>query len=203
MERKNLNFIGVEELRGINDKFPVLVKEPGSLPFDPKELPENQLLILGVSQAQDGEKLTINKMRQIFGWDPEKSEPCFYNQDWYLKESFAKDEVLEDRWYLIGKTVVEETRGKSPKEILSNLGEKEQLPSAILTAFTFFSYYLLTGGEMLWKHDFVWCSDKDSNGDRIYTGRYLDPEKINRDGFNVHRHLSLKFCFGGTFQIKP
>jgi len=203
MEGKSLNFIGPEELREISSDLPVLIREPlPKPPIDPKDLKENQLLILGVSRAQDGEKLTINKMRETFGWDPQKSEPCFYNQDWYLREDFAQNKTLEDKWYLIKKEVAEETRGKEPEKILEDLKEKEQLPTAILTAFTFFIYYLLTKGDILWKHDFVWCSDKDSNGDRIYTGRYLDPKKINKNGFNVHRHLSIKPCYGAIPQIK-
>ena len=28
-------------------------------------------------------------MRNHFGTTPSAHEPCFYNQDWYVKESFA------------------------------------------------------------------------------------------------------------------
>jgi len=44
------------------------------------------------------------------------SEPCFYNQDWYLKEKFI-DKQLESNWYLIRKYVFQETRAKNPEDI--------------------------------------------------------------------------------------
>jgi hypothetical protein len=140
-------------------------------------------------------------MRSVFGWDPAKSEPCFYNQDWYLKEKFAKDINLDFKWYLIKKTVNKDTRGKNPEDILRLFKNKESFPLTVLTAFTFFAYYLLNKGEILWKHDFIWCSDKDANGDRVYTGRYLDPKNINKNGFNIHRHLSIGTCYGAVTQV--
>ena len=51
---------------------------------------------------------------------------------------------------------------------------------------------------MLWRHDFIWCDDSDHNGDRIYTGRYIDPNGINKNGFNIHRHLSIRPCYGAA-----
>ena len=77
---------------------------------------------------------------------------------------------------------------------------KEKFPSAILTSFVFFSYYLLSR-ELLWKNDFTWCSDLDNNGDQIYTGRYIDPKGINKNGFNIHRHLSIRSYHGATTEI--
>lgn len=51
-------------------------------------------------------------------------------------------------------------------------------------------------GEKLWYHDFVWCSDVDHNGDRIYVGKYNDIDGVNKDGFSIHRHLALRLCYG-------
>lgn len=48
---------------------------------------------------------------------------------------------------------------------------------------------------MLWKHDFVWCSDMDHNGDRIYVGKYHDISGVNKNGFSIHRHLALRECY--------
>ena len=205
------NFIGSEELSTI--QMQLHISDPsdfGTVPailFDSKLLKaihEEYLLILGIPYDQDKEKLTINRMRSLYGWNPEEAEPCFYNQDWYLKEQFASDTTLDLKWYLIQKSLNEETRGQAPEDIRKKLGEKEQFPPAILTAFAFFAYYFLTEGkEILWKHDFIWCSDADSNGDRIYTGRYEDSNHINKNGFNVHRHLSLKPSYGSAVQIHP
>ncbi|PIT93557.1 hypothetical protein COU00_03750, partial [Candidatus Falkowbacteria bacterium CG10_big_fil_rev_8_21_14_0_10_43_11] len=146
---------------------------------------------LGVQRNATGQKLTLNSLRDFFGVNPEIKEPCFYNQDWYFKEKFAEQTVLKNKWYLIGKEVDKNTRGKSPETM-----KGAAFPPAILTAFIFFAYYFHTDGKILWQQDFIWCSDKDNNGDRIYTGRYIDPDRINKNGFNIHRHLSIRQCYG-------
>ncbi len=180
------NFIGPEELYSIRKRLGIsmpLFAPP--IPFDEaslQKISDNAILLLGLP-------MNIMELRSILGTNPKK-EPCFYNQDWYFNEPFANKIKLENRWYLIKKTVDEVTRGKNPKEIAQK--KNEQLPSAILTAFTFFAYYFLTEGEILWNHDFLWCSDRDSNGDQIYTGRYIDPNGINKNGFNIHRYLSIR-----------
>lgn len=203
------NFIGPEELEKIASKLNIinLKKIKHKVPqihFSEqvlKEVCKDCILILGIPTAQDGEKLTLNKLRSHLGYDPKKSEPCFYNQDWYLKERFAEDETLDFKWYLIKKSVDEKSRGKHPKDIIKDLGSKEKLPSAVLTAFVFFAYYFLYG-EILWKHDFVWCCDRDTNNDQIYTGYYIDPERINKNGFNIHRYLTIRPCFGVAIECK-
>ena len=48
----------------------------------------------------------------------------------------------------------------------------------------------------LWNYDYVWCKDRDNTGDQIYVGRYTDPDGINADGFEIHRHLSIKKSYG-------
>ncbi|HUT96474.1 MAG TPA: hypothetical protein VMW82_02825 [Candidatus Paceibacterota bacterium] len=204
------NFIGLKELNKISHYFKIsnLPRSGRSIPDVPfnlnylKKVRKDYILILGIPKDRQDQKLTINNLRLKFGYNPFKSEPCFYNQDWYLKEKFAKNTTLEFKWYLIKKTVDQNTRGKNPENIIRTLKGNEIFPSAILAAFTFFAYYLLNHGEILWKHDFIWCSDKDKNNDRIYTGRYIDPKKINKNGFNIHRHLSIRPCYGLVPQIK-
>lgn len=203
------NFIGPEELSKIssqlgianpletNNNFPEIIFNEQYL----QKIHQDYILILGIPTTKNNENLTINRMRLNFGWDSEKSEPCFYNQDWYLNEDFADKIHLEFAWYLVKKDVIQDTRGRDPKSIEENLAYNQSFPKAILTTFTFFAYYFHINGQVLWKHDFVWCSDKDKNGDRIYIGRYEDPIKINKNGFNVHRHLSLRQCYGMAPQI--
>jgi len=204
------NFIGPDELKEISlkfkltDPFKIKSKIP-NIYFDSNFLErvhKDYILILGIPKDKKGEKLTLNKMRSIFGWNPEKSEPCFYNQDWYLNEKFSSNKTLSFKWYLIKKTVNKNSCAKRPDEILKLLKKQENFPSAVLTAYTFFSYYFITKGEKLWKHDFIWCSDRDRNGDIVYTGRYIDSKKINKNGFNVHRHLSIRSCYGFAPEIK-
>lgn len=197
-------FIGPEELEKIAQDFKI--KKPSKINLAQptinysedslNQIKNDYILILGIPLDWQNKPLTINQMRENLGIDPEKSEPCFYNQDWYLKEDFASKTTLDFQWYLIRKKVKEETRAKSPNNNQSLLGEKESLPSAILTAFTFFAYYFLNNKRMLWKNDFIWCQDTDRNGDRIYTGRYIDSTGTNKNGFNVHRYLKIRSCYG-------
>jgi len=150
------------------------------------------ILILGNTRTKTGQPLSINSMRDSFGIDPHQSEPCFYNQDWYLREPFANQCTIEYRWYIFEKEVRPESRGKEPSfdpAIVS------ALPSALLLCYTFFAYHILNG-VTLWQHDYLWCSDMDSFGDRIYVGRYYDPNQLNKNGFSIHRHLTIKQNYG-------
>ncbi len=194
------NFIGSKDLSKISSvlgfslprkKIPII-----PIPLEKiKKMRKDYILILGIPGV------TINKMRKILGFNPRKSEPCFYNQDWYLNEEFAKEKTLNFEWYLIKKKIDKKTRGKNPEQ-LEKKSLKEKYPSAILATFTFFTYYFLNKKEILWGNDFIWCNDKDFNGDRIYVGRYKDPRGINKNGFNIHRHLSIRPCYGFAWQIK-
>ncbi|MCX6723536.1 MAG: hypothetical protein NT094_05785 [Candidatus Staskawiczbacteria bacterium] len=194
------NFIGLEELKLMLKALSLqLPSKIPNIPFSSdllKKRAKKYVLILGINRMRGGNKITLNNLRSFFGTDPNKSEPCFYNQDWYLKEKFANNTTLLNKWYLVRKDIVFSTRGQTPERARRFLSKKSVLPSAILTAFTFFAYYFKTKGEVLWKNDFIWCSDLDHNGDRIYTGRYVDPNKINKNGFNIHRHLSIRSCYG-------
>ncbi len=202
---KNIDFIGPDELNSISSKLNLtkITKFP-AIPFSQKYLSSltgRYILILGQPLHSDSQRLTINSLREILGTNPAKGEPCFYNQDWYLKETFAKDKTLNFQWYIMNKNIKKKTRGISPQDIKRELFPHETFPSAILTAYTFFVYYFLSHGKILWENDFIWCSDTDSNGDRIYAGRYKDPNKINKNGFNIHRFLNIRENFGLSPQI--
>jgi len=197
------NFIGLEELKSIQKEMgihiPINIKNAvpkiGFSEHLLKNKKNDYILILGIPFYKDGSPLTINKMREHFGWDPNISEPCFYNQDWYLKERFACENTFEQKWYLVKKRVFEEHRGKTTKDI-ENI-KTIQLPSAILCSFVFYAYYFHSNKEILWKNDFIWCSDRDSNDDQIYVGRYCDSRGMNKNGFNIHRYLQInnKYSF--------
>ncbi len=201
------NFIGPRELGSIAARMHI--QPPAGAPEIPYgeelllRMRNDYILILGVAQDADGSPLTIVRLRDIFGTDPAKAEPCMYNQDWYLNEKFARETTLGNQWYLIKKQVEDGSRASTPEEIEASFEDREQFPSAILTVFTFLAYYMLQKGACLWEHDFVWCSDTDSNGDRIYTGRYRDPQGISKNGFNIHRHLSIRPCYGVAPMIIP
>lgn len=188
------NFIGVDDLRCINEKMKLNLSDFRSsfVPFDENTLRRNKdngILIWGCKLGFDNRPYTLNFMRDLFGMDPNKSEPCFYNQDWYVNELFASQTTLDNKWYFINKTILPSTRGKVPTD-----GDTK-LPSAILTAYAFFANYFLNK-DRLWNYDYVWCCDTDNNGDMIYTGRYEDFNQINKNGFSIHRHLKIRDFYG-------
>lgn len=187
------NFIGVEELKKNNKEIELDIPEINPLlPFSLTELEEKSkdfILVLAVSKFKDGRIVTIRTLRDVFGIDSYVSEPCFYNQDWYLKEKFI-DESLDAKWMLIRKKVSEESRGKNPEILDSKVFLK-----AVQYAYVFFIYRIVCN-KTLWENDFIWCSDIDSNSDRIYVGRYFDPVGIAKNGFSVHRHLKISNIYG-------
>ncbi len=190
------NVIGPAELKNaaaLDLRIPETVPD---VPFPAGELEakqEDYLLVLGVSSFSDGTPVTIRNLRERFGKDPEVSEPCFYNQDWYLSEPFF-DRPLDGGWHLVKKEVLEASRAVQPGELLS---EGCVFPPAVVCAWTFFAWFFARG-EYLWWHDFIWCEDTDHNGDRIYVGKYHDIDGINKNGFSVHRHLALRPCYAAV-----
>jgi hypothetical protein len=198
------NFISPSELSDIADMIGVInpykIKAPiPRIPYTKsvlKKIADDFIMLLGIPETSNNEVLTLSKMRSFFGIDPLIKEPCFYNQDWYVKEDFATKETLNFNWYLVKKEVFENSRGMNPDDFLKQQGNLTRLPSAVLCSFTFFAWYFRTKGEILWKHDYIWCKDKDYHNDQVYVGRYLDPAGINKNGFSIHRHLSIKSCYG-------
>lgn len=188
------NFIGKNELSFISRKISIEVPQSiASISFDAEYLKEKShdyLLIHGASRLISGTPLTLISLRDHFGIDPNVSEPCFYNQDWYLNEDFTKKE-LESKWFLVKKSIFENSRAQNPDTLVKTYTP----PSSVLCAYTFFIcwYYL---NEKLWLNDFIWCDDVDHNGDRVYVGRYHDVAGVNKNGFNIHRHLRIKNNYG-------
>ena len=192
------NFIGPEELNAISAQLGVSIpKRVPNIPFSEKLLKQvrkDAVLILGVP-------VSITSLRKHFGINPRKLDPCFYNQDWYVKEKFV-NKKLKHGWYLVSKKVAKESRAKNPNVIKKSIKSGQTFPTAVLCAFTFFVYNLHTKGSILWIHDFIWCIDRDKNGDQIYVGQYIDPIGLNKNGFNIHRHLSIRNTYGLAPQYK-
>ena len=204
MERKEPVRIGPAELARLASplRFGPLPETPVLFSGDAlKTYADSHVLVFAPPALADGMPITLNVLRSLFGTDPSVSEPCFYNQDWYLKEDFAAKTSLDGKWHLVRKDVLEDTRAKLPEDIETSLNASEAFPNAVTCAFSFFAWWFHTGGEKLWKHDFVWCSDRDRNGDRIYVGRYEDPDGVNKNGFNIHRHLSLRPAYSAAPEI--
>lgn len=195
------NFIGKEELEPFFKAlgFGEIEIQEKSIGYSDsglrKAAKEGYVLIYGVEHI-DGKRITLRFLRDKFGVNPDESEPCLYNQDWYLKEDFI-DIPLDTRWYLVKKEVFEDSRAVMPGELIK---KEMNFPPAILCGYTFFAYYFARN-EYLWWHDFVWCSDTDHNGDRIYVGKYHDIDGVNKNGFSIHRHLALRPCYGSINMI--
>ena len=186
-------FVGPKELDSIKDYMPIIDNGVPPIPFDADTLhriKEDYVLILGASELSDGKPVTIRNMRAIFGVDPDMKEPCFYNQDWYDNETFV-DLQMKNEWYVIRKSIYDKSRAVDPEVLNKQYG----FPSAIVCTFSFFVVWLCCG-EKLWYHDYIWCKDLDHNGDQIYVGKYNDVDSVNKNGFSIHRHLSLRRCYG-------
>jgi len=192
------NFIGKDELKLFFKTLGFVEVEINENPIQysdadlQKAASEGYILIYGVDYI-NGQYINLKFLREKFGVNPDESEPCFYNQDWYMKEDFM-NLTLDAKWYLVKKEVFEESRSVMPDD-LNRQGYI--FPPAILCGFTFFAYYF-TNNEYLWWHDFVWCCDTDHNGDRIYVGKYHDIDGVNKNGFSIHRHLALRNCYAST-----
>ena len=187
------NLIGPDEVKPLLERIgagEIVIPELNYSFEELEACAKDYLLVMGLPSV-GGKPVTIRTLREIFGVDPDVSEPCFYNQDWYMHEDFI-DRQMESRWYLLRKEVVEASRAVMPEQLMA---EDYAFPTAILCAYAFFAYWFCYD-EKLWYHDFVWCSDTDHNGDRIYVGKYHDVDGVN--GFSVHRHLALRSCYAAV-----
>jgi hypothetical protein len=144
------------------------------------DITKNDISIFCDSTILDGsEKVTLKYLKNNFS-------ELFYPQDWYNKESFM-DESFEPGWYTIPKHISDPSRGKLPPR--SGL-----YPASLLT-YIFIMFYVKYN-EILWPNDYIWCDTFDSSGDQIYVGRYYDPLNLSKNGFSIHRHLSIKNNYG-------
>ena len=186
------NFIGPDELGAIKEFCLDIPNNVYEIPFDEITLRKNSedyYLIYAASKFKNGDEVNIKNLKSIMGMNPDLKSPCFYFQDWYDNEDFIKAPIKEG-WFFIKKKVYEDSRAVQPDDLL----RQYSFPTAISCTYAFFVAWL-TMNERLWLYDFVWCSDKDHNGDRIYVGKYHDIDGINRDGFSIHRHLALRKCY--------
>ena len=98
------------------------------------------------------------------------NQRLFYNQDWYNRESFAKDR-REAEWHLVRKTPVPNSTGKTWNEQQALLAKNEETPTARVMVYTIIGHFLATG-ERLFENIYVRCSDVVSSGCRVYVGGF-------------------------------
>jgi hypothetical protein len=190
------NFLGVEEVAecfGIQLTAEELAKV-AEVPFTEATLEEckdTHILFLGVNHNKEGKPLTINRFREMF---PSTGQSRFYSYEdaWYDKEKFATKETPELRWYLIRKTVTEESRSKNYQEQEKLLKENEERERAVVYVYGIFLMFKARN-ERLFETDYAWCTDLDSDGYRVFVGDF------GSEGLYVHyywddyyaRHLGL------------
>ncbi len=103
----------------------------------------------------------------------------FYSQDWYNKQSFAKERG-ECSWQLILKTPVDNSTSKNWQEQQSLITKDEEVPDARIMIYTIIGHFLNTG-ERLFEKIYVRTSSVASDGRRVYVGYFVS------HGLNVDR----------------
>ncbi len=113
----------------------------------------------------------------------------FYVQDWYNKESFAKDKG-ELEWQLICKTPVDNSTSRTWDEQQALLSDKDQTPKARVMVYAIICHFLSTG-ERLFEKIYVRCSDVDSDGRRVLVGRFASDGLLVNDLWDGHRYDNI------------
>ncbi|MDP1889863.1 MAG: hypothetical protein Q8K55_03145, partial [Gemmatimonadaceae bacterium] len=98
------------------------------------------------------------------------NQRLLYNQDWYNKESFAKDRG-ETEWHLVRKTPVPNSTSKTWNEQQALLAKNDETPTARVMVYAIVGHFLATG-ERLFERIYVRCSNVVSNGHRILVGDF-------------------------------
>ena len=116
----------------------------------------------------------------------------FYSQDWYNNQSFAKKEKVKLQWYLIRKEEAPSSTSKTWQQQQALLTSDETTPRACEVLFMVTLYFLATGKRLLQKM-YVRCSDRASDGYRVYVG-YFDSKGLvihYNSGDNYNDNLGL------------
>lgn len=93
-----------------------------------------------------------------------------HDDAWYNSQAFAKDKGVVG-WHLVRKTPVANSTSKSWSEQQALLTKDEATPTARVMTYMIIGHYLATG-ERLFRNLYVRCSEVDSDGDRVYVGRF-------------------------------
>lgn len=109
-----------------------------------------------------------------------KDQGLFYNQDWYNKQSFAKEKG-EVVWQLIRKTPVSDSTSKTWDEQNKLLGKDDEVPSVRAVVYTMIGHCKATG-ERLFEKIWVRCSDVVSDGSHVRVGGF------GAKGLNINYH---------------
>lgn len=124
-----------------------------------------------------------------------EDKTLFYSQDWYEKQTFAREKGKLG-WHLLRKEPVANSLSKNWEEQQALLSKEEEIPKARIVVYTMVGHFL-ESGERLFEKVYVRCSDLDSDGDRVrvgdfdsgglYVGSRWDDRRSDRLGLAVAR----------------
>lgn len=97
-----------------------------------------------------------------------------YDGAWYNLEGFARKTKVNFRWYLIPKTVLENSLDKSYQFQDAMVKEGEEQPRAVEIVFMTV-FYMKATGQYLFRDSLVLCRDLDRHKDRILVGCLFEP----------------------------
>ena len=117
------------------------------------------------------------------------NQRLFCDQDWYNKESFAKDRG-EAAWHLVRKTPVTNSTSKTWDEQQALLAKDGETPTARVMVYTIIGHFLATG-ERLFENPYVRCLGVDSDGRRVYVGDFVSSGLSVSGGWGACRFSSI------------
>jgi len=103
---------------------------------------------------------------------------AFWPQDWYEKRAFARDELVDCRWYLVRRDVVPRSTRWSYGEQQAYIGENEYVPRACELVYGVILNYL-SREERLFKDTSTRCTD-------TCKGLYVRVGTFQRYGINLN-----------------
>jgi len=119
------NVLGIDAIEATFD-FKPLAREIPNIPFSEAELKRakelNQLLILRVNKAKDGQPLTMKKMNEFKKGKTKDESKVLYSTDdkgklkddvWYKNEDFFTKEAPTLGWALVSKEVISNSTDKN------------------------------------------------------------------------------------------
>lgn len=174
------NFLGPDEVaRHFGTRLTEQqLKEVREIRFSEKTLREcsnSHILFLGVRRDDTGHPLTIRRLRERF---PAGGQPCFksYPRPSEPRQAYADDETPQLRWYLIARSLREESREKPYWQHERLLKENEYRERAVVYVYMTLLVFKARG-ERLFENDVISSNDVGPDGAPVIVG-YFGPDGV-------------------------
>lgn len=202
------NFIGIDEVAtylriSISKKSRSLLQEVPYSKLTLQELKESHILFPGIPENHYGKPITIVNIRNLIGANSD-IQPCFYPQHWYDDEIFAKNKTCSLRWYLIRKSIIENSSDKTYGVQETMLADNEERASAVEVVYLTILNYYCNGSLRLFESEKVWCHDGTHDYTKVWVGRFNrvglvigahNPKQLNT-GIGIISSRRPDFCIG-------